>query len=120
VNGAGSTNISLQVWLVFRSGHHYVFINGEARDLLTVTLSAAALSLFEQYDVTAEDVAKSAAEWASPSRRGPAWWTSARPSPTTFQNSAGTILEMNHAAAAPAERHLLSIARTVNPTSPSS
>ena len=64
MNGAGSTNISLQVWLVFRSGHHYVFINGEARDLLTVTLSAAALSLFEQYDVTAEDVAKSAAEWA--------------------------------------------------------
>ena len=64
MNGAGSTNISLQVWLVFRSGHHYVFINGEARDLLTVTLSAAALSLFEQYDMTAENVAKSAAEWA--------------------------------------------------------
>ena len=64
MNGAPFTHIVSQVWLVFRSGHHYVFINGDARDLLTVTLSAAALRLFEQYDVTAEDVAKSVAEWA--------------------------------------------------------
>ena len=49
---------------MFRSGHDYVFINGDARDLLTVTVSAAALSLFEQFGMTAEDVAKSAAEWA--------------------------------------------------------
>jgi hypothetical protein len=64
MNAPPFTTVSSQVWLVFRSGNDYVFVNGDARDLLTVTLSAAALSMFEQFGVTAEDVAKSAAEWA--------------------------------------------------------
>ena len=64
MNAPTFAHTSSQVWLVFRSGHHYVFINGDAMELLTVTLSAAALYLFEEFGVTAEDVAKSAAEWA--------------------------------------------------------
>jgi hypothetical protein len=64
MNAPTFANASSQVWLVFRSGHHYVFINGDAMELLTVTLSAAALNLFEEFGVTAENVAKSAAEWA--------------------------------------------------------
>lgn len=43
MNAPAFANTSSQVWLVFRSGHHYVFVNGDAMELLTVTLSAAAL-----------------------------------------------------------------------------
>jgi hypothetical protein len=56
--------ISSGSWLVFRSGHEYVFIQGETSDFLTVKVPVTAMNMFEQYAVTEEDVARLAAEWA--------------------------------------------------------
>jgi hypothetical protein len=55
---------SSETWLVFRGGHEYVFTHGEFAEVLTVTLSTSAINLFEKYNVTANDLAKQAAEWA--------------------------------------------------------
>ena len=56
--------VSSEAWLVFRGGYEYVFTNGETTDTLTVILSTTAINRFEKYNVTAEDLAKQAAEWA--------------------------------------------------------
>jgi hypothetical protein len=56
-------------WLVFRSGHEYVFIHGETSDFLTVKVSMTAVNMFKKYEMTEEDVAKLAAEWGLYSKR---------------------------------------------------
>ena len=54
---------SSKIWLVFRYGYEYVFMHGENfyadRDALPT-----AITLFNQYHVKADDLAKQAAEWA--------------------------------------------------------
>jgi hypothetical protein len=61
---------SSQLCLVFRGGHEYVFTHGETTKLLTVTLSNTAIKLFDKYEVTADDLAKQAVEWALVTKRG--------------------------------------------------
>jgi hypothetical protein len=58
------TTGSSETWLVFRCGYEYVFTHGETTNTLTVTLSTTAISLFEKCNMTADDLAKQAAEWA--------------------------------------------------------
>jgi len=56
---------SSKTCLVFRGGYEYVFTHGETTSVLTVTLSHTAIKIFEKYDVTADHLAKQAAEWAA-------------------------------------------------------
>jgi hypothetical protein len=63
------TMVSSETWLVFRGGYEYVFAQGETTDTLTVTLSTAAINMFEKYNVTPDDLAKQAAEWAVSMKR---------------------------------------------------
>jgi hypothetical protein len=60
---------SSTAWLVFRGGYEYVFTHGDTMEFLAVMLSATAISLFDQYNVTADELAKQAAEWALLVRR---------------------------------------------------
>jgi hypothetical protein len=60
---------SSKTWLVFRGGYEYVFTHGENTEFLSVTLSTTAISLFEKYNVIADDLAKQAAEWALVTKR---------------------------------------------------
>jgi hypothetical protein len=50
--------------LVFRGGLEYVFTHGENAEFVTVSLSLVAIRLFEQSHLTADNLAKQAAEWA--------------------------------------------------------
>jgi hypothetical protein len=54
---------SSKILLVFRCGHEYVFTHGQIQ-MLTVTLSTTAITLFDRHNVKADDLAKEAAEWA--------------------------------------------------------
>lgn len=53
-----------QLLLVFRCGYEYVFTHPETTSMLTVTLSPAAINLFDVRHVQADTLAREAAEWA--------------------------------------------------------
>jgi hypothetical protein len=46
-----------------RSGHEYAFVNGETGDFLSVKVSVTAMNMFEQHEMTEEDVTTLTAEW---------------------------------------------------------
>jgi hypothetical protein len=50
--------------LVFQSAGKYVFVNTGTDRMLTVTLSATAISVFRKRNLGPDDVARRAAEWA--------------------------------------------------------
>jgi hypothetical protein len=55
---------ALAAQLVFRGELEYVFTHGENGDFVTVTLSTVAIRLFHRSRLTADNLAKQAAEWA--------------------------------------------------------
>lgn len=81
-------------WLVFRSGHEYMFIHGETSDFLTVKVSVTDMNMFKQYEMTEEDVAKLAAEWVSIPNEGTGLWILVPV--TVFQNSVSTITRLTY------------------------
>jgi hypothetical protein len=58
------SNNSPRLLLVFRCGAEYVFVDNETRAMMTITLSTAAINVFRREDLTPDDLARRAAEWA--------------------------------------------------------
>jgi hypothetical protein len=55
---------STRLLLVFRCGGEYVFIDNESKTMVTVTLSVTAVNMFLREDLTPDNLARQAAEWA--------------------------------------------------------
>lgn len=63
------SGIANPLLLVFRCGTEYVFVNTKTNKMIAVTLSAAAMNLFDRENVHADDLAREAAEWAQLAER---------------------------------------------------
>jgi hypothetical protein len=55
---------STRLLLVFRCGGEYVFIDNDTKTMVTVTLSMTAINMFIRENLTPDDLARHAAEWA--------------------------------------------------------
>lgn len=56
---------AVRLLLVFRCGGEYVFVNSNTKTMVTVTLSTTAINMFLRENLTPDDLARHAAEWAS-------------------------------------------------------
>ena len=56
---------AVRLLLVFRCGGEYVFVNSNTKTMVTVTLSTTAINMFLRENLTPDDLARCAAEWAS-------------------------------------------------------
>ena len=55
---------SRRLFLVFRCGTEYIFIDNETHAMLAVTLSTTAINMFHHEGLVPDDLARQAAEWA--------------------------------------------------------
>ncbi|MEX5219773.1 MAG: hypothetical protein NW701_18240 [Nitrospira sp.] len=51
------------ILLVFRGGNEYVFVDNEAKTTVCVTLSTAAIHMFQREGLTADELARHVSEW---------------------------------------------------------
>ena len=52
-----------EILLVFRGGNEYVFVDNEARNTVCVTLSTAAIHLFQREGLTPDQLARHVTQW---------------------------------------------------------
>jgi hypothetical protein len=58
-----------EILLVFRGGNEYVFVDNEARNTVCVTLSTAAIHMFQREGLAPDELARHVTEWVLTSQQ---------------------------------------------------